>query len=296
MPEHWLRNFLLCLLLIAPALMVQADSATITGNGSASDNQISSGTNSQTTVAQSNQATVSNQVSVGGDTGSNTANANNASGSIQTGDITSKIAADTTGNINQVQAPSGAGGDQNVKISGNGAGSQNNVNNETTQTTNITSTQQSQVTNNVNQNLNTGGNTASGILGNFSVTTGSITSEVNIGNVFNQNQTVITCPTCGPTPPPPPSGGGGGEQGGGGGGGQGGGGENGGGSSNNSSSGGTGGGSESSSSSNNPEVLGANTGEILPATGDNNILLLTGALIGAGLLGLSLRKYVLHLA
>src|SRR4030042_3428585 len=111
----------------------------------------------------------------------------------------------------------------NVSIEGNGAGSSNQVNVNQTDQLNVNQNNSANVSNNVDVNCNTGGNSASG-------NTGNCTSNVNISNNLNTNQTKITCPGCfaSPTPKPipssgvPPTGGNGGAGGGNGGGGVGG--------------------------------------------------------------------------
>jgi|SRR3989344_114007 len=82
-------------------------------------------------------------------------------------------------------------------ISGNGAGSTNNVtvNQQNNSTVNQSNT--SNVSNNVNSNCNTGGNSTSGNTGaNGSTSTGDCSTNVNIQNNLNSNSAKISCPTC----------------------------------------------------------------------------------------------------
>src|SRR3989344_295269 len=90
-------------------------------------------------------------------------------------------------------------------ISGNGAGSNNqvNYNQQTNQTVNQSN--QSNVSNNVDVNCNTGGNSASGNTGsNVGVNTGDCSSNVNIQNNLNSNNAQVGCCKS-PTPKPSPS-------------------------------------------------------------------------------------------
>ena len=98
-------------------------------------------------------------------------------------------------------------------ISGNGAGSTSNVTVNQQNTNNVNQSNTSNVSNNVDVNCNTGGNSASGNTGsNVGVNTGNCSSNVNIQNNLNSNNATIGCcksPTPKPSPKPsnPPTGG-----------------------------------------------------------------------------------------
>ena len=110
-----------------------------------------------------------------------------------------------------------------VDVSGNAAGSSNNVNLNQQNTSNHNQSNTSNINNNVDVNCNTGGNSASGNTGgNVGVNTGDCKSNVNITNQGNKNcigNCVSPRPGSSPTPSIPPVGGssgGGGAAGGGG--------------------------------------------------------------------------------
>ncbi|OGD99508.1 hypothetical protein A3B54_03385 [Candidatus Curtissbacteria bacterium RIFCSPLOWO2_01_FULL_42_50] len=94
-----------------------------------------------------------------------------------------------------------------VTIKDNAAGSQNQVNVESSDQTNINQSNQSNVNNNVDVNCNSGQNSASGNTGgNGSISTGDCSANVGISNNLNNNQANINCPNCQtPTPTPKPS-------------------------------------------------------------------------------------------
>ena len=87
--------------------------------------------------------------------------------------------------------------------SGNGTGSQNSINFQNSNTTNIQQNNQGSVNNNVDANANTGGNSGG------SIKTGDATTEVNINNNLNNNSATVKCcdGKTAPLPPPPSNGG-----------------------------------------------------------------------------------------
>lgn len=89
-------------------------------------------------------------------------------------------------------------------ITGNAAGSTNNITVSEQNSTNVNQSNQSNISNNVNSNCNTGGNSASqNTGGNVQVNSGDCSSNVNITNRLNQNQAQISCPTCPKASPTP---------------------------------------------------------------------------------------------
>lgn len=92
----------------------------------------------------------------------------------------------------------------NVDVSGNAAGSNNQVNVNSNNSTSINQNNQSTVDNNVGVNCNTGSNNASGNAGSGgSVNTGNCSANVNISNNLNSNTANIGCPSCPSTSPRP---------------------------------------------------------------------------------------------
>lgn len=90
----------------------------------------------------------------------------------------------------------------NVDISGNGAGSSNSVNYNSTQNTSIDQNNRANISNNIDANCNTGGNNASGNTGG---NTGNCDVNVDVTNRVNSNRGGVTCcasqaPKASPTP------------------------------------------------------------------------------------------------
>lgn len=83
-------------------------------------------------------------------------------------------------------------------IQDNGAGSQNQLQIENTNSTSVFQTNQGSVNNNVDASANTGGNSVNGSSGNGTINTGDATVNVNITNQLNSNNATVCCGT--PTP------------------------------------------------------------------------------------------------
>lgn len=91
-----------------------------------------------------------------------------------------------------------------LNISGNAANSQNQINLQGGQSTNIDQNNQGSFNNTIDASANTGGNSVSGGNGG-SITTGNASTNVNVSNQFNSNQANVTCcPSKTPTPTPDP--------------------------------------------------------------------------------------------
>lgn len=170
-------------LLYANSPFASADEYVISGNGSGSDNQISATTSTETTVTQTNEANVENNVDVNANTGENEVNSNTGGDTaISTGDINASSTVENnlnTSSINDLECCKQA---TEVKISGNGAGSENSVNLTQGGGTNITVSNTANITNNVTGYANTGYNKANGNLGSVSITTGNIYASDTIKN------------------------------------------------------------------------------------------------------------------
>lgn len=94
---------------------------------------------------------------------------------------------------------------QELSVSGNGSGSKNSITIQSGSSINVRQGNSIEVHNNVDAGANTGGNSISGNSGTGGVITGNATTEVNIQNLFNTNQTQIPCcitPTTTPAPGP----------------------------------------------------------------------------------------------
>lgn len=147
-------------LLINQTKLVYSQEIVINGNGSGSNSEVNLTQASQTTVNQTNQANIENNVTTEANTGENSASGNTASDvRVTTGNVTSKVQVESGVNLSVVDigcCPSGT----NVIISGNGAGSQNNVDLSLSANTNITVNQRANIANYVYGSANTGRNSA----------------------------------------------------------------------------------------------------------------------------------------
>lgn len=170
-----------------------AQELVISGNGSDSDSQVQVSLNATTTVEQSNQANVVNDVNIAADTGNNSASSNTATDtSINTGNINSDTSIQNSVNTSVVSldcCPNQS--DLNVNISGNGTNSQNLVDLNLSNDTNINVYQDAYVSNSVNGSANTGTNSANNNSGgDVSITTGNINVSDEIKNAGINNTEV----------------------------------------------------------------------------------------------------------
>lgn len=264
------------------------DSSTIevTNNGSDSDNSVNYTQDTTTQISQNNSLILTNNIQINASTGDNEASDNEGDVTITTGEI-NILAALLNENLNSsfisasVQTPQ-----FNLKVSGNGSSSVNDINDNFESKEEFFVNNYLQLNNYINNYSNTGGNKANKNNGNVFISTGSIYLGFILSNKVNTSKIIAACcqnPVSYPSPPPsggsapsespspsespltstPPSGGGG--NGGGGGGGD--------------------GGSGSGSSGGDGEVLGA----ALPSTGGFSIWTLTFFALGLLILGIMLK-------
>ena len=262
---------------------------TITGNGVDSTNTIEADINNQTTVTVDQVANIQNNIINNASTGENSAENNNGNVLISTGNI--KIDAQISNqfiNVSEISAPQ-LNTDLSVKISDNGANSENRVRVNLASLSFLSITNLSDIQNSIVNNASTGGNLADNNLGDVAIITGDIWIGTNIENgPINVGLIKIPCCFAGgiddPADPSDPGNGGtGGDTG------------------NTSSppdsslpSSSAASSSSSSSSSSGGEVLGvalAQAGQILPSTGSNLIFMLTLVSLLMFLLGLYLRYH-----
>lgn len=182
-------------LLVSVASPVLADTTIqISGNGAGSDNYTTVNQTNTNTVTQNNTANVTNNVTSNADTGNNNAGFNTG-GDVQIGTGKATTVANVTNTLNS-NAAQIAGcnceGDTDVKISGNGAKSDNTVTLKDTNTNGITQNNNATVTNNVENKANSGGNDAnSNTGGDVMINTGAATAVSNVTTVANANSAVI---------------------------------------------------------------------------------------------------------
>ncbi len=164
---------------------------TVKGNGAKSDNDVTVDLNNTVNIRQDNQARINNNINIDADTGDNKAQKNTGGDvSIDTGNADATVTVNNTANLNGavVAGKSGTGGVLSVVIDGNGAGSDNNVEVDSTNNTTVNQRNKADFDNNVNINGETGDNTAEDNTGgNSSITTGDATANVGVNNTANFN-------------------------------------------------------------------------------------------------------------
>lgn len=254
---------------------------TISNNGDASINLIDQTKNQNQSVSANQAVTVINNIQGVSNTGSNTASDNRGNTTIVTGNVVAINQIDNT-HINQtnVQAAFQQQNSLNI-LSNNGVGSHNNIQIGASSDSYLFNYSTATIINSINFLANTGANQASNNSGRTYIRTGDlllINSIFNIG--VNNNSINLGCnctlaqipPTDqSTTPNDPPAGGTNSD------------------SSNNSTPPSTFTSSSSSFESSGGSVLGAAVGNLLPATGNNDLINNTLACLEIILLGLFLR-------
>lgn len=159
----------------------RAQEMTIEGNGADSGNSVALQSTSQTVVNQTNSADVASNVDASSNTGENSANSNTGDAAIQTGNAQTTVT--TVNVVNRSTLEVGCcPGDTTVNIVGNGAGSQNSVNANITNSQSALVNQNASVNNNITGAANTGRNTASGNNGSVTIDTGNVTGRMEVLN------------------------------------------------------------------------------------------------------------------
>ncbi|KKR81159.1 MAG: Dentin sialophosphoprotein [Candidatus Daviesbacteria bacterium GW2011_GWA1_41_61] len=159
---------------------VQAEELIITGNGSDSDNQISISSDTNTTVEQSNNADIRSNVQQAADSGNNSASDNSGDASIQTGDINTTTEVSNQANVSTVDIACCSSNPTEATISGNGSDSDNNIEINSSNQTNVSIDQRAEINNDIDVNANTGGNSANRNSGDVSIDSGDIEGRVEI--------------------------------------------------------------------------------------------------------------------
>lgn len=160
-----------------------AEELTISGNGEGSQNEISVTSQTTTTIEQTNQAQINNDVQTSTDTGNNEASGDTSGNTnISTGYASSETTVENQANVSRVNNECCPTPGVTANISGNGEGSQNNINVENTNQTNVNVEQTADISNEISGSINTGYNEASNNNGDISIDTGDITATANIDN------------------------------------------------------------------------------------------------------------------
>lgn len=181
-------------LLVVPQASVFAAEIVVSGNGSSSDNVVTFGQTSSTAVVQTNQAEVSNNVTSSSSTGKNEANDNTGGDVIiRTGNAKSETAVENVLNQNAASIDCCESvNDVNVKISGNGAHSDNSVGLELKDSKELFQNNAASVYNNVDSKAKTGGNEANRSTGgDVTIYTGDATAKSDVSTSANANRATI---------------------------------------------------------------------------------------------------------
>lgn len=186
-----------------------ASTVEIVGNGADSSNTTNVNVTKQIDIYQTNSANINNNASVNTNTGNNTTDKNTGGDtSITTGDATTNLAVSNTANKSIANLACCDGTTFETKVAGNGADTNNKVNLNLNNITNITDTKYLNIKNNFNVGATTGDNKANeNTNGNASIVTGNALVNVTIGNTGNFNLITIgnkPVPGGNVTPPPAP--------------------------------------------------------------------------------------------
>lgn len=167
--------------------------AVISGNGAGSNNNFSANNTNTATVAVNNNASITNNISGYANTGSNTANDNSGDVLITTGNISVQEKIKNTGNTSYVNLGLPLEKEYMVKIFGNGAYSNNEVDFINDNTIEVIVNNTADITNSNDWILNTGDNKANDNNGEVTIKTGDITFEKEIVNDVNKSAVDTTC-------------------------------------------------------------------------------------------------------
>ncbi|TSC88182.1 MAG: Uncharacterized protein G01um101416_205 [Microgenomates group bacterium Gr01-1014_16] len=161
----------------------------ISGNGANSDSKSDVQFTGDTTVTQTNQASISNNIDADADTGKNDAN-QNTGGSVlvKTGDATTGVSVENVVNSNQASVDCCTAGDTDIEISGNGADTKNDVKLKNDADVSLYQTNEADIYNRVDADADTGKNDANqNTGGDVEVRTGDASTWVGVSNTANAN-------------------------------------------------------------------------------------------------------------
>jgi hypothetical protein len=173
--------------------------ATISGNGSYSDNTAIINSFTDTAVYQDNFACIDNDVNANPSTGENEADRNTGGAvNVTTGPATANVNVSNQANANLAEigddGPSSDAGWVAARIVNNGSNSDNFVNVNLDRFALITQDNFARIDNRINANPSTGNNSANDNTdGDVAIRTGSATSNVNVDNRANFNYADIEC-------------------------------------------------------------------------------------------------------
>lgn len=180
----------------------QAGNTTVNidGNGAFSNNTVNLTQVGTTNVSQNNNANVYNNVNATADTGDNKAKWNTGGDvTVKTGNATVNSSVSTTANSNwaKVTPAAGAGSSSDVllRISGNGAGSNNFIGATLVKATaDVSQSNSAYVNNKVDADADTGDNKAKfNTGGDVTIDTGNAKVSVDVDNMVNFNSADVNC-------------------------------------------------------------------------------------------------------
>lgn len=162
----------------------------ISGNGESSNSSINSQIGINTTIVSTQNADIKNNINGTTNTGNNSANGNDGDVSIKTGDINVEGDVKNVANLSFISATVGNGNKLSAKIANILGNSVNNISVKLISDTEVITDYTADISNDINWDLNTGGNIANSNLGDVSFTTGDIffdfavfNDPINVGGV-----------------------------------------------------------------------------------------------------------------
>jgi hypothetical protein len=181
------------LLNVSMPVVATGTTIEISGNGAGSDNWTTVTQSSTTSVSQNNNANVTNNVDAKASTGNNDANYNTGGDVVvSTGDAEVKAKVANQLNTNVAEVDCCELGPTDVKISGNGAYSNNGVLLEQAQETSVAQNNNAYVTNNVDADAKTGGNDANlNTGGDVLISTGNAKVDADVSTTANVNSAKV---------------------------------------------------------------------------------------------------------
>jgi len=167
----------------------------VTGNGAGSTNDVTDSTTNNTTVFQTNTATVSNKLKITSSTGGNQIKGTTGGNAqVETGNANISASVTNTVNTNQAVVDT-CNCDQSVDalVTGNGAESQNTINHTQNNTASVVQDGVAEVTNELKLNADTGTNEIKGLTGGTAkIETGNVTiAPVEVINTVNTNVAIL---------------------------------------------------------------------------------------------------------
>jgi hypothetical protein len=177
---------------VAPSLVFAEGSTTleITGNGADSDNHMYVTQSQNTVVSQKNDASISNTINASSNSGGNTASRNTGGDStIDTGNTKTEVRVENSANSNVANVDNcNCDTDALVKISDNGADSENKAKLNLDSKTTVAQNNNADITNKINADSTSGDNNADRNTGGVtSISTGNAWTGVAVKNEANSN-------------------------------------------------------------------------------------------------------------